>query len=167
MRASILVSGTHMLCFLATAPALAQTARCSDGWVSYSPHIQGTCSGHGGVRVWLNEEMERQANEWCDNNPSLCANSHWVGMGGTAITPIQLGKSARSNIEAPKSTPPVSHCPPRPQCAIAAARSTRQAKSRPPALRSGIRAHRSSRQASLRSKSRARTRSPNHRLPAS
>ena len=92
MRASILVSGTLMLCFLATAPALAQTARCSDGWVSYSPHIQGTCSGHGGVRVWLNEEMERQANEWCDNNPSLCANSHWVGIGEHGNHPDTAGE---------------------------------------------------------------------------
>ena len=67
---------------LAPCVALAQTAKCGDGWVSNSAHIQGTCSGHGGVEVWLDEEMEEQANEWCDENPDLCANSHWRGIGG-------------------------------------------------------------------------------------
>ena len=51
---------------LAPGFALAQTALCSDGWVSNSAHFQGTCADHGGVRVWLNKEMEEQANEWCD-----------------------------------------------------------------------------------------------------
>ena len=62
--------------------AVAQTAQCSDGWISNSAHFQGTCSGHGGVKVWLNEEMEEQANQWCDENPDLCANSHWRGIAG-------------------------------------------------------------------------------------
>jgi hypothetical protein len=67
---------------LAPGFALAQTAQCSDGWVSNSAHIQGTCSGHGGVKVWFNPEMEEQANRWCDQNPVKCAPSHWVGIGG-------------------------------------------------------------------------------------
>ena len=29
------------------------TAKCKDGTYSYSQHRQGTCSGHGGVLVWL------------------------------------------------------------------------------------------------------------------
>lgn len=29
------------------------TARCRDGSYSYSKHASGTCSGHGGVRVWI------------------------------------------------------------------------------------------------------------------
>ena len=62
--------------------ASAQTAQCSDGWVSNSAHIQGTCGAHGGVEVWLNREMEEQANEWCDENPDLCASSHWRGIEG-------------------------------------------------------------------------------------
>jgi hypothetical protein len=70
---------------LAPGFALAQTAERSDGWVSHSAHIQGTCSGHGGVEVWLNREMKRQANEWCDTNPDLCAPSHWRGIGGHGI----------------------------------------------------------------------------------
>jgi Protein of unknown function (DUF3761) len=28
------------------------TARCDDGWYSYSEDRQGTCSGHRGVREW-------------------------------------------------------------------------------------------------------------------
>jgi len=74
--------GGPLLGFIATTPALAQTATCSDGSPSYSSHFHGTCSHHGGVSVWLNDEMERQANEWCDNNPILCANSHWAGIQG-------------------------------------------------------------------------------------
>ena len=84
--------GGPLLGFLATTPALAQTATCSDGSPSYSSHFHGTCSHHGGVSVWLNDEMERQANEWCDNNPSLCANSHWVGIGGHGNHPDTAGE---------------------------------------------------------------------------
>src|ERR1700730_10335059 len=69
-------------CVLAPGFALAQTALCSDGWVSNSAHFQGTCNAHGGVEAWLDKEMEEQANEWCDENPDLCANSHWRGIGG-------------------------------------------------------------------------------------
>jgi hypothetical protein len=29
------------------------TARCRDGWLSYSAHRSGTCSHHGGVAVWF------------------------------------------------------------------------------------------------------------------
>jgi uncharacterized PurR-regulated membrane protein YhhQ (DUF165 family) len=32
---------------------LGATAACSDGAYSFSQHIQGTCSGHGGVATWL------------------------------------------------------------------------------------------------------------------
>ena len=67
---------------LAPGLALAQTARCSDGWVSNSTNIHGTCSDHGGVKVWLDKGMKEQANEWCDENPGLCASSHWVGIAG-------------------------------------------------------------------------------------
>jgi hypothetical protein len=33
--------------------ALGATARCRDGTYSYSEHASGTCSYHGGVRVWI------------------------------------------------------------------------------------------------------------------
>jgi hypothetical protein len=66
----------------AASPTVAQTAACSDGSTSYSEHFQGTCSHHGGVAVWYDEEMEAQANQWCDDNPSLCENSHWAGIEG-------------------------------------------------------------------------------------
>jgi hypothetical protein len=38
-----------------TAPAApaGATAICNDGTYSYSQHRSGTCSHHGGVRVWL------------------------------------------------------------------------------------------------------------------
>jgi hypothetical protein len=38
-----------------TAPAAppGATAKCNDGTYSFSQHRQGTCSGHGGVAVWL------------------------------------------------------------------------------------------------------------------
>jgi hypothetical protein len=29
------------------------TARCRDGTYSYSEHASGTCSYHGGVRIWI------------------------------------------------------------------------------------------------------------------
>ncbi len=29
------------------------TAHCRDGTYSYSEHASGTCSGHGGVSVWI------------------------------------------------------------------------------------------------------------------
>jgi len=29
------------------------TARCWDGTYSYSEHASGTCSHHGGVRLWI------------------------------------------------------------------------------------------------------------------
>jgi hypothetical protein len=67
---------------LAPVFALAQTAQCSDGSISNSADFQGTCSHHGGVEVWLGKEMEEQANDWCDENPDWCANSHWRGIGG-------------------------------------------------------------------------------------
>jgi hypothetical protein len=35
-----------------SAPAGA-TAQCSDGSYSFSQHRSGTCSGHGGVKIWL------------------------------------------------------------------------------------------------------------------
>ena len=36
-----------------SANASGATAICNDGWISYSAHRRGTCSHHGGVRVWL------------------------------------------------------------------------------------------------------------------
>nr|WP_273944661.1 DUF3761 domain-containing protein [Kutzneria chonburiensis] len=36
----------------ARSPAGA-TAKCKDGTYSFSQHRSGTCSGHGGVAVWL------------------------------------------------------------------------------------------------------------------
>jgi Protein of unknown function (DUF3761) len=66
----------------AAQPAYAQAAECSDGWTSYSSNFQGTCSHHGGVAVWDNERMKGEANAWCDENPSLCGNSHWMGIEG-------------------------------------------------------------------------------------
>jgi hypothetical protein len=65
-----------------TGPARAQTAECTDGSTSYSAHFQGTCSDHGGVEVWDDEGMLDQANEWCDDNPSECEDSHWEGIDG-------------------------------------------------------------------------------------
>jgi hypothetical protein len=53
--------------------AYAQTAECSDGSTSYSPNFHGTCSHHGGVAVCIDEAMEDEANQWCDENPDLCA----------------------------------------------------------------------------------------------
>jgi hypothetical protein len=29
------------------------TARCRDGWISFSRHRRGTCSHHGGVEIWF------------------------------------------------------------------------------------------------------------------
>lgn len=34
------------------------TAICRNGWTSYSQHRRGTCSGHGGVREWVNRPAE-------------------------------------------------------------------------------------------------------------
>jgi hypothetical protein len=76
---------------LAAAPAYAQTAPtalCSDDSISYSAHFQGTCSRHGGVAVWDNEAMQDQANQWCDDNPVLCKNSHWMGIEGHGDHPL-------------------------------------------------------------------------------
>ena len=43
-------------CVPRPAPAPAHpagaTAQCNDGTYSYSQHRQGTCSHHGGVRIW-------------------------------------------------------------------------------------------------------------------
>jgi hypothetical protein len=50
--------------------------------MSDSTNFRGTCSHHGGVAVWNDDEMRAEANQWCDDNPSLCANSHWVGIEG-------------------------------------------------------------------------------------
>jgi Protein of unknown function (DUF3761) len=58
------------------------TAECSDGWTSHSTNFQGTCSDHGGVAVWDDETMKEEANQWCDENPDLCADSHWAGIAG-------------------------------------------------------------------------------------
>jgi hypothetical protein len=63
-------------------PAFAQTAECSDGWVSNGAHFQGTCSHHAGVDVWRDQAMKDQANQWCGDNPNLCAGSHWQGIEG-------------------------------------------------------------------------------------
>jgi hypothetical protein len=64
------------------SPASAQTAECSDGWVSNSTNFQGTCSHHGGVAMWYDQQMKDEANAWCDENPSLCRSSHWDGIEG-------------------------------------------------------------------------------------
>ena len=37
----------------APAPPSGATAKCNDGTYSFSQHRQGTCSGHGGVAIWL------------------------------------------------------------------------------------------------------------------
>ena len=72
-----------LFAFLAvTAPAFAHNAECSDGSTSDSASFQGTCSHHGGVAVWDNDEMKDEANQWCDENPSLCEKSHWEGIEG-------------------------------------------------------------------------------------
>ncbi|ANP46256.1 DUF3761 domain-containing protein [Candidatus Viadribacter manganicus] len=34
------------------------TAICRNGWVSYSQHRRGTCSGHRGVREWVNRPAD-------------------------------------------------------------------------------------------------------------
>jgi hypothetical protein len=31
------------------------TAVCNDGSLSFSKSVQGTCSGHGGVKEWVNK----------------------------------------------------------------------------------------------------------------
>ena len=33
--------------------AAGATAQCRDSTYSYSQHASGTCSGHGGVRIWI------------------------------------------------------------------------------------------------------------------
>lgn len=74
-----------------TAPVHAQTAECSDGWTSNSASFQGTCSHHGGVAVWDDEGMKDEANQWCDENPSLCESSHWEGIEGDSDHPGDTG----------------------------------------------------------------------------
>ncbi|GAA3439526.1 hypothetical protein GCM10018954_091470 [Kutzneria kofuensis] len=37
----------------APGPPAGATAKCKDGTYSFSQHRQGTCSGHGGVAIWL------------------------------------------------------------------------------------------------------------------
>jgi hypothetical protein len=37
----------------APKPPAGATAQCEDGTYSFSQHRQGTCSGHGGVKQWL------------------------------------------------------------------------------------------------------------------
>ena len=37
----------------ATKPPAGATAKCRDGTYSFSQHASGTCSGHGGVAVWI------------------------------------------------------------------------------------------------------------------
>jgi hypothetical protein len=37
----------------APGPPAGATAKCKDGTYSFSQHRSGTCSGHGGVAVWL------------------------------------------------------------------------------------------------------------------
>ena len=76
-----------------TAPlAYAQTAECSDGSMSYSANFRGTCSHHGGVAIWNDEGMRDEANQWCDENADLCANSHWRGIGGHGNHPHDAGE---------------------------------------------------------------------------
>lgn len=36
-----------------SSSATGATARCRDSTYSYSQHASGTCSGHGGVAVWI------------------------------------------------------------------------------------------------------------------
>jgi Protein of unknown function (DUF3761) len=71
-----------LLAFAAPPLAYAQTAECADGSTSYSANFRGTCSHHGGVAVWDDEEMKDEANQWCDENPFLCEHSHWEGIEG-------------------------------------------------------------------------------------
>ena len=97
----IFVAVGAALLFLSPGVALAHTAQCSDGWVSDSAHIQGTCSGHDGVEVWLDPEMEEQANQWCDDNPNLCANSHWIGIGGHGYHSDDEGKELPVHAQKP------------------------------------------------------------------
>ena len=80
-----------------TAPAYAQTAECSDGSTSNSAHFQGTCSHHGGVAVWDDEAMKDEANQWCDENPSLCENSHWEGIEGHGDHPADTNDDEDDN----------------------------------------------------------------------
>jgi hypothetical protein len=79
MKTLVLILG---LLAYAAPPAYAQTAECSDGWTSNSANFEGTCSHHGGVAVWNDEGMKDEANQWCDENPSLCESSHWEGIEG-------------------------------------------------------------------------------------
>jgi hypothetical protein len=87
--------------------ALAQTAECSDGWVSNSANIHGPCSHHGGVEVWLDEAMKEQANQWCDDNPDKCASSHWAGIEGHGNHPAGTAEGGRNGVEQiPRMTEP-------------------------------------------------------------
>jgi len=89
-RTLVLVLG---LLGCAAPSAYAQTAECSDGSTSYSTNFRGTCSHHGGVAVW-NDEMKDEANQWCDDNPSLCDHSHWAGIGGHGNHPEGEGDAS-------------------------------------------------------------------------
>ena len=75
-KSFILAVGLLLACALPRL-AYAQTAECSDGTMSYSADFRGTCSHHGGVEVWYDQEMKAEANRWCDENPSRCEYSHW------------------------------------------------------------------------------------------
>jgi uncharacterized protein DUF3761 len=98
-KSFVLIVG--LLAYAAPPLANAQTAECSDGSTSYSANFQGTCSHHGGVAVWNDEEMRDEANQWCDDNPSLCHHSHWAGIEGHGNHRVEASETVRQFYKAP------------------------------------------------------------------
>jgi hypothetical protein len=65
MIGKILITFGLLAC--AAPLAYAQIAECSDGSMSSSANFHGTCSDHGGVAVWWNDEgIKDEANQWCE-----------------------------------------------------------------------------------------------------
>jgi hypothetical protein len=52
-RSGYYLNVSHVCVRSPGSSASGATARCRDSTYSYSQHASGTCSGHGGVRVWI------------------------------------------------------------------------------------------------------------------
>jgi hypothetical protein len=52
-RSGYYLNVSHVCVHRPSSSAAGATAQCRDGSYSDSQHASGTCSGHGGVRVWI------------------------------------------------------------------------------------------------------------------
>jgi Protein of unknown function (DUF3761) len=52
-RSGYYLNVSHVCVKSPGSSAVGATAQCRDSTYSYSQHASGTCSGHGGVRVWI------------------------------------------------------------------------------------------------------------------